>query len=293
MSLTCQVQVVAFENDAHELRRCLGSAGAALEHARRAGVLADASVVVGDCSPAAEPDADRGLDALVAPARLSWATFGENLASSGGNNRLAAGATADVLVLLNPDAYVAPPTLTMLLERLEREPAVGIAEARQIPFDLPKAFDPHTGDTEWAAAACVAVRRQVFESLDGFDEALPLHGNDVDLSWRARLAGWRVVYEPRAVVFHDRRFDTDAVARHSSTAAEHEALASLVLAHKYRRPDALAAAIARIERDADADELRGLEAFRSRQRDGALPAPVDDPDGLATFDGRAFAVHRF
>ena len=40
------------------------------------------------------------------------------------------------------------------------------------------------------------------QRLDGFDRALPLFGNDIDLGWRANLAGHPVVLCPDAVVYH-------------------------------------------------------------------------------------------
>ena len=48
----------------------------------------------------------------------------------------------------------------------------------------------------------MAVRRNVFEGLDGFDEALPVNFNDVDLCLRARQAGYEVIIEPNAVLRH-------------------------------------------------------------------------------------------
>ena len=52
-------------------------------------------------------------------------------------------------------------------------------------------------------AACMAVRRDVFEELGGFDEVnLGVAFNDVDLCLRAREAGWRVVWTPHAVLVH-------------------------------------------------------------------------------------------
>jgi len=38
------------------------------------------------------------------------------------------------------------------------------------------------------------------------DEALEKWASDVDLAWRARLLGWRSLYEPRAVAYHVRSY---------------------------------------------------------------------------------------
>ncbi len=52
-------------------------------------------------------------------------------------------------------------------------------------------------------AACLMVRREVFEKLGGFDEAhLPVTFNDVDFCLRARELGWRIIYTPYAELIH-------------------------------------------------------------------------------------------
>lgn len=50
--------------------------------------------------------------------------------------------------------------------------------------------------------AGMLVRRRVLEELGGFDDELPIFGNDVDFGWRAASAGHRTVVVPQAVVFH-------------------------------------------------------------------------------------------
>jgi GT2 family glycosyltransferase len=52
-------------------------------------------------------------------------------------------------------------------------------------------------------AACLMVRRKVFEKLGGFDEThLPVTFNDVDFCLRARELGWRIIYSPYAELIH-------------------------------------------------------------------------------------------
>ena len=51
-------------------------------------------------------------------------------------------------------------------------------------------------------AACVLFRREVFESVGGFDEHLPVAFNDVDLCLRIRDAGYRIVWVPEAELYH-------------------------------------------------------------------------------------------
>ncbi len=51
-------------------------------------------------------------------------------------------------------------------------------------------------------SACMLVRRALFEAIGGFDPAMIHRGEDVDLCWRAQLAGARVIVAPDAVVRH-------------------------------------------------------------------------------------------
>ena len=51
-------------------------------------------------------------------------------------------------------------------------------------------------------AACMMVRRDVFEEVGGFEEDLAVSFNDADLCLRVREEGYRVVYDPYAVMYH-------------------------------------------------------------------------------------------
>ena len=53
----------------------------------------------------------------------------------------------------------------------------------------------------WCGGA-VLLKRDYLDSVGLFDERLFLYYEDTDLSWRGRLAGWRYVYEPSAIVRH-------------------------------------------------------------------------------------------
>ncbi len=57
-------------------------------------------------------------------------------------------------------------------------------------------------DIFWASGAAMCCRREVFESLGGFDEDFFAHMEEIDLQWRMQLAGWRIVVEPKSVVYH-------------------------------------------------------------------------------------------
>ncbi|HEX8159727.1 MAG TPA: glycosyltransferase family 2 protein [Solirubrobacteraceae bacterium] len=66
----------------------------------------------------------------------------------------------------------------------------------------------HAAEVFGGDGACVLYRREVLEACavggEVLDEDLELWASDVDLAWRARLLGWRCIYEPRAVAWHMR-----------------------------------------------------------------------------------------
>ena len=57
-------------------------------------------------------------------------------------------------------------------------------------------------DVPTVSGACFMMTRKSFQSLDGFDPAYFLHVEDIDLCWRVRQAGGRVVFHPHAEVVH-------------------------------------------------------------------------------------------
>ena len=57
-------------------------------------------------------------------------------------------------------------------------------------------------DLFWASGAAMAVKRDAYLAAGGLDEAFFAHMEEIDLCWRLKLDGGRVVYQPKAVVYH-------------------------------------------------------------------------------------------
>ena len=58
-------------------------------------------------------------------------------------------------------------------------------------------------DLSAVTAACMMVKKEVFEAVGGFTEELAVAFNDVDFCLKAGKCGWRVVYDPYAELYHD------------------------------------------------------------------------------------------
>lgn len=156
-----------------------------------------------------------------------------NLGFAGGCNVGLRAAQGDVLVLLNQDVVVRPGWLRALIDALADE-QVGIAGAKLLAPDgrtvlhggayleWPLILGRHIGqgeidegqhnavtDIDYVTGASLAVKRAVLDRIGLLDERFyPAFFEDIDFCWRARQAGWRVRYEPRAVALHDEASST-------------------------------------------------------------------------------------
>ena len=111
-------------------------------------------------------------------------------------------------LLLNPDGtrqpscfpFLTPFTVLAMntyLNRLVRHaPVVGR------PF-WPVYFPVPAGEVPWVKGAALAIRREAFEAVGGFDESYFLYAEEMDLCWRLRAAGWQIRFTPEAAVVHE------------------------------------------------------------------------------------------
>ena len=155
-------------------------------------------------------------------------------------------ASHDWLWLLHDDSAPEPDALAELLLAVERAPSVTIAGAKQVAWDHPRELvDVGLSVSGWAErltlidvdeqdqgqydsrsdifavnSAGMLVRRDVWDALGGFDPALPGVGDDIDLCWRNRLAGHRVVVVPSAILRHAASRSHPLDTAHHARAAE-------------------------------------------------------------------------
>lgn len=196
-------------------------------------------------------------------------------------------------MIMNPDVLASPTLFREMVAALGRS-GVGLVEARQLPIEHPKDYDPRTGETGWASTACALAPRKLFDDLNGFDaDTFFLYCDDVDFSWRVRLAGYRVVHECAAVVFHDKRLSD--VGGWISTPAEryYSAEAALLLAYKYSRQDLTDKYLEAFAKSGDEVLQKAHAAFELRRKTGRLPTPIDPDHRVAQFVEGHYAPHRY
>lgn len=296
MSRSLVVQSVLYENDPAAIVRAAEATANSVRLAKADGLVDDWSLALGDCSE--KPMlADEYLDAI---GRLVQATggtlihkfFGQNLGHGGGHNGLAPLSQPELLLILNPDALLGPDAIGRLAATVTDD--VALADGRQLPLDHPKSSDPVTGDASWASGACSLIVRSVFDEVGGFDhDTFFMYCDDVDLSWRVRLAGHRVVHQPAARVFHDKRLTTDGDIVPSAAEIYYSAEAAVLLAHKYSRDDIAETILATFRRLDDPTYTRVISEYARRGRDGELPKQLDTEHKVAQFVGGNYATHRY
>lgn len=189
-------------------------------------------------------NSDQPFDASILPVEARYTQSGENLGFGKGHNALmretfdgdAEGAEADFYLGVNPDGLLHPDCLMNLLRMAQSETMdggiVSLLEAIQFPEEHPKWYDPQTFDTPWISGACFLMPRQIFLATRGFDENMFLYCEDVDLSWRVRLAGFRTRICPSAVFLHD-----VSDRRHEPWRFKEMLLAGRYLAQKWANSD--------------------------------------------------------
>ncbi len=153
-------------------------------------------------------------------------------------NQGARHASEPYLFFMNSDTVLEPGTVRELVDFFESDPETAIAGPRVLNADGSLQYScrefPSLGDAflhafvglfsadnaasarykktgwshdevsevDWVSGCFMAMRADAFRSIGGFDEGYYMYVEDVDLCWRAREAGWKVRYVPRAQVYH-------------------------------------------------------------------------------------------
>ncbi len=157
-----------------------------------------------------------------------------NKGYAGGYNEALRHVTADYYALVNTDVRPEPDWLGPLIDWMERHPNIaaampkvrwlrkqeyfeyagaagGFIDALGYPFCRGRIFGTLEKDEGqydeavevfWASGAAFVVRADRFHAFGGFDETFFAHVEEIDLCWRFKRAGYRVIVEPESVVWH-------------------------------------------------------------------------------------------
>jgi GT2 family glycosyltransferase len=150
-----------------------------------------------------------------------------NLGFAEGNNRGLKYATGEYIVLLNSDTEVTPNWLRELVRLAESDPSIGICGSKILDMENRNIIQvvgalcdiygatvnqgigekdnnqyDRVSDTFFICGASLLIKREVVEKIGLFDPKFFFLAEDMDLCWRAHLAGYRVVVNPFSVLYH-------------------------------------------------------------------------------------------
>jgi GT2 family glycosyltransferase len=150
----------------------------------------------------------------------------ENLGYGGGNNRGIREAKGSYIFVLNSDTEIDEKCVEFLWRSMEEDQKIGVTTPKILLYDRRDTIDaagltvypdglsigrgrlePHEkynqSEEVFFGSGCASLfRKEMLEEIGLFDEDFFAYAEDTDLGWRARLAGWKACYEPKAIVYH-------------------------------------------------------------------------------------------
>jgi len=154
----------------------------------------------------------------------------ENLMYAGGNNvgiKEALRGEAEYILLLNNDTILHEDFLKYLLESFKSDDKIGIVAPKINYYNNRKLIwyaggfvNLFTGnifhrglrkwddgkydlsnEVDYATGCCMLIKRKLFEKIGLLDEEYYIYSEDVDFSFKAHAAGYKVVFEPRSLIY--------------------------------------------------------------------------------------------
>lgn len=141
---------------------------------------------------------------------------------------------SDYYILLNSDVEVTPNWVEPVIELLEKDKTIGAAQPKILSWDNKDTFEyagaaggwiDHLGypfcrgrifdalekdngqydsveEIFWASGAAFFVRAKLYQKLGGFDPDYFAHAEEIDLCWRIKRAGYKIIAVPKSIVYH-------------------------------------------------------------------------------------------
>ncbi len=171
---------------------------------------------------------DRTLEIIKKFPQVRLIKSKKNLGYAGGNNLGVKEAKGKQVAILNPDTQVSPGWLKPLVRAL-KQPEVAVGQPKIMLAQEEKRINligktTHYLGFDWLAdyrkkdyqmsqqeiisfsGSAFLIKREVFQKIGGFDPDYFMYFEDSDLSWRLRLAGYRLLLVPESVVYHQYQY---------------------------------------------------------------------------------------
>lgn len=294
--ISIQIQSVVYRNEKESLFRTVLAMANAIRVFKEIDCQpCQLTFIYGDGSPnpvMGESDIKKIQEKTSKYMDFQYHIFGMNTGSAKGHNLLSEKCNTDYILIMNPDVKVSPHYFREAI-RPFADQSVGMVEARQTPLEHSKEYNEKSLLTPWATTACALIRRSVFEKLHGFDhETFFLYCDDLDFSWRLRLAGYKIIYQPLAPIYHAKTLSTDGKWQPTPAEKYYSAEAALLLAYKWSNPSRVNNLLRIFDRGEE-NEKKAAAVFRKKEKEGKLPHPIDPDHRIAQFVGDNYSESRF
>ena len=165
---------------------------------------------------------------------IEFITLPKNTGYAGGYNEALKMIQADYFLLLNSDVSVTENWMAPLLEVMEADYNVAICQPKILSFDEPTKFEyaggaggwldilgypfckgrvlrqiendlgqyDYSSEIFWASGAAFMIRAPLFKAIGGFDASYFAHMEEIDLCWRVKRAGFKIMVVPDAIIYH-------------------------------------------------------------------------------------------
>ncbi|MCO5230424.1 MAG: glycosyltransferase family 2 protein [Chitinophagales bacterium] len=158
----------------------------------------------------------------------------ENFGFAEGYNQAIKNISCDYVLLLNSDVEVTPNWLEPLYQTMSKDRTIAVCQPKLLDYKQQEKFeyagaaggmidkygypfcrgrlfenietDNGQYDNEmeifWATGACMLVRRELFLLVGGFDKDFFAHMEEIDLCWRLKRLGYKIIYTHQSKVYH-------------------------------------------------------------------------------------------
>ncbi len=158
----------------------------------------------------------------------------ENLGFAGGYNKALNQIHAEYYVLLNSDVEVSESWLSPIVSLLDKDKTIAACQPKLLDFNKRNTFEyagasggfidnlgypfcrgrifdsleedsgqyNDSSEVFWATGACLFLRADAFWDVGGFDADFFAHQEEIDLCWRLKNKGYKIMVEPKSEVFH-------------------------------------------------------------------------------------------
>jgi GT2 family glycosyltransferase len=159
---------------------------------------------------------------------------GNNYGFTGGYNRVLSQVQADYFILLNSDVEVVPGWIEPVIELMESDALIAAAAPKLLSYAQKNQFEhagaaggfidsfgypfcrgrmfyeveddlgqyQQSGEVFWASGASLFIKKKYWDEAGGFDEFFFAHMEEIDLCWRLKNMGYKVMYCAQSTVYH-------------------------------------------------------------------------------------------